>query len=92
MITITRKRVEDALNRCANAQPPVNYILGKDLRVLATIWALMNHFHRDVQDIDLLTEVESATLVRWMVPTDDEIKARACALSAAASEGCDVCQ
>jgi hypothetical protein len=90
---LSRIQVETALNGCAIAQPSKGYILSPDLSVLATIWALMNHDHRDVQDMAALSESQRTVLNRWLVPADAERDNSTCPLRTPDQSGeCEACQ
>jgi hypothetical protein len=73
MTIILITRVEEAINRCKHAQPPIDYVLGPDLRVLATIWGLMIAHHLSSLDLEAQPESDRMILQRWLIPTDVEV-------------------
>lgn len=104
MTNITIARLEKAINDCRKVQPPVDYVLGPDLRKLATIWGEMIALRQSTLDIDGQSESRRLVLGRWLgaaaaptvLPssdsTDDVIASRACAISDNDSGACEACQ
>ena len=66
MTTITIARLEKAINDCRRVQPPVDYVLGPDLRMLATIWGEMIALRQSTLDIDAQNESRREVLARWL--------------------------
>jgi hypothetical protein len=95
MTTISVTRVEHAINRCKNAQPPKDYVLGPDLRTLATIYGTMNWEQRGRPDpsieLEQLTANERAALERWLVPESSGPVVDTCAIGRDGGE-CEACQ
>lgn len=104
MTTITIARLEKAINDCRKVQPPVDYVLGPDLRKLATIWGEMIALRQSSLDIDAQSESRRLVLGRWLgaaaaptvLPcsdaTDDVMTSVACAISNNNSGECEACQ
>lgn len=66
MTNITIARLERAINDCRRVQPPVDYVLGPDLRKLATIWGEMIAKREAVLEIDTQSEARKEVLIRWL--------------------------
>ncbi|MEO7495284.1 MAG: DUF3717 domain-containing protein [Massilia sp.] len=66
MTNITIARLERAINDCRRVQPPVDYVLGPDLRKLATIWGEMIAKREAVLGIDTQSEARKEVLIRWL--------------------------
>lgn len=70
MITIIR--LEQAINRCKHVQPPVDHVLGPDLRALGTIWGEMIYHRLGSLEAESLTSATRAILERWLVPVSGD--------------------
>lgn len=87
METLTIQAVENALNACLKMQPPVDHVLGPDLRQLATVWGRMiAHRLPNVVLADLVP-VEREALIRW-----NGAALPPCARPVFPDADCDVCQ
>ena len=92
MPIITIARLEKAINDCRMVQPPVNYTLGPDLRVLATIWGEMIAARQTTLDTDAQSESNRTVLARWLGAAAGWAEAPpACALGAVDAV-CEACQ
>lgn len=65
MATLTITELEAAINRCARARPPMNYVLGPDLRVLADIYGDMIYRRLRILELASLSPIQRAVLERW---------------------------
>lgn len=87
MPTITMLQLEAAINKCAKARPPVNYVLGPDLRALATVWGEMIYRHLGSIELSGQPQETREIIERWHY--DPQIDT-ACPMPGA--EGCEACQ
>lgn len=65
MTTVTIMELEAAINRCAKARPPINYVLGPDLRVLAVVYGDMIYRRLRTLQLATLCPTQRAVLARW---------------------------
>lgn len=99
MTPVSIKRIEQAVDRCRHAQPAVDFKLGPDLRVLATISANMSvwtkaGWHRMAEiDLDTLSQSDAEVVQRWLVP-EDVSEPRVCRLGISGGDvaECEACQ
>lgn len=62
----TMNEVQKALQRCLNAEPPVNYSLSADASQLATVYAEMAYFREDARPLDAFKPKQKAAFERWI--------------------------
>ena len=65
MATLTITELEAAINRCARASPPMNYVLGPDLRVLAAVYGDMIYRRLRTLELASLSPIQRGVLERW---------------------------
>lgn len=92
MTTITIERLEKAINDCKQVQPPVDYVLGPDLRKLATVWGEMIAKRQRILDIDTLPAKQLDVLRRWLGAAAGEAPATVCQLGSNEAGDCEACQ
>lgn len=88
MPTITIVELEEAINRCKAAQPPVDCVLGPDLRVLATVWGQMIYHHQGSLELVAQKSADRQVIERWLAKVADA--GASCPM--AGMEGCEACQ
>ena len=86
MSTISIMELEATINRCAKARPPINYVLGPDLRTLAEVYGEMIYRHLAVLELAGQPPKRREIIERWYQPKED----RACQLDDKGD--CDACQ
>lgn len=62
---ISRTSIENAINRCRNAQGVDGCSLPPDVRSLADVWGLMIYFKQEEIDQSDMPEHAKAALARW---------------------------
>lgn len=75
-VVITIERLEKAVNDCKKVQPPVNYVLGHDLRKLCDVWGQMIGDKRKTLDLATLDPVHLAVVKRWLGAAADDANPR----------------
>ena len=86
-MNITVANLEDAINTCRAANPPVDCVLPTDLRLMASIYGAAIHQRADTVDLEGYPAALADAVVRWL-PV-----APACPLrSGSLDEPCDACQ
>jgi hypothetical protein len=86
MPTITMAELEATINRCAKARPPIDYVLGPDLRELAEVYGEM--IYRHINSFELASQPSSRREVieRWRPNKETMV----CGVSG--EGGCEACQ
>lgn len=69
MPIITMQQLETAINKCSKARPPVNYVLGPDLRALANIWGEMIYRHLGSIELSGQSQETREVIERWHFQT-----------------------
>lgn len=90
MPTITMLQLEAAINKCSKARPPVNYVLGPDLRVLATVWGEMIYRHLGSIELSGQPQETREVIERWHNHPVSSKAEGACLMPG--TEGCEACQ
>lgn len=86
MSTISIMELEATINRCAKARPPIDYVLGPDLRALAGVYGEMIYRHAATLELESLTPKCREVVERWYRPQG----VRVCQLED--KDGCEACQ
>lgn len=76
MSTMSLLELEAVINRCAKAHPPIDYVLGSDLRTLAEVYGEMIYRHLAVLELADQSPKCREVIERWYQPKE----ARACQL------------
>ncbi|NHZ99032.1 DUF3717 domain-containing protein [Massilia sp. CCM 8734] len=100
MTIITIARLEKAINDCRRVHPPVDYVLGPDLRKLATIWGEMIARKQKELDIGAQSFDHQEVLFKWLgaaaghtdVRVDDSATLQVCPIRQDPDDECEVCQ
>jgi hypothetical protein len=92
MPEISIERLEKAINDCRLIQPPVQGVLGSELRVLATIWGEMIAKKETSLDISAQPPAHLTVLRRWLGAAAGEPPQATCMLIGTQSAECEVCQ
>jgi len=59
--------IQAAFNKANMAEPPKNYILSKDARLLAGVIGEMWHFNKDDRELSEMTSSQAEAYERWKV-------------------------
>jgi len=100
MTSITIERLEKAINDCRRIHPPVDYVLGPDLRKLAAIWGEMIANKQTTLEVETQTGKRLDVLRKWLgaaagqepVAAKDADAGRACPMGTDDAGECEACQ
>lgn len=100
MTTISIERLEKAINDCRKIHPPVDYVLGPDLRRLAAIWGEMIANKQTTLEVEAQTGKQLDVLRKWLgaaagqepVAAQEASAGRVCAMNTDNSDECEACQ
>ena len=91
MITITK--LEAAINRLREMEPPVDYVLSPDLRVMADMYAKMIYSRAKAIDVEQQPDAIRQVVIKWLSPGIEVTDASACAYRAGdPGSDCETCQ
>jgi hypothetical protein len=92
MTIISIDRLEKAINDCRLIHPPVNGVLGQDLRQLATVWGEMIAKKEAMLDLSMQPAEQLKVLRRWLGAAAGEMLAPVCNLNDGEVGSCEACQ
>lgn len=90
MTTITMLQLEAAINKCSKSRPPVNYVLGPDLRKLATVWGEMIYRHLGSIELSGQPQETREIIERWHFHPLNNTATGHCPMPG--TEDCEACQ
>jgi hypothetical protein len=64
--TLNRTDILNALQRCLEAEPTINYCLSRDASRLAAVLGEMNYFKRESRDFEMLSINQQGAVTRWL--------------------------
>jgi hypothetical protein len=65
MTQFTKLDIQEALERCLEKEPTINFCLSPDASQLAAILGEMNFFHQNDREINLLSNKQKSAFERW---------------------------
>lgn len=97
MKSISIQDLESAINECRRAEPPVDNVIGNDLRQLATVWGEMIYMRKRELDLNVLSLDSQIIILRWLNAVDPtrgalEREIRKATSFDLRSDSCDACQ